>query len=116
MEAVWSEHWHDVRFMRPRLRDGVQILHRTLRGRPWVLLSDPLTQRFHRLSPQVWQVLQLLDGQRTLDQVWAAASAVPPQTSHFAVGEGRGQTRLPSGETSPCGGMRRDSLGPAGWR
>ena len=77
MEAVWSEHWHDVRFMRPRLRDGVQILHRTLRGRPWVLLSDPLTQRFHRLSPQVWQVLQLLDGQRTLDQVWAAASAVP---------------------------------------
>lgn len=46
----------------------------------------------------------------------AAASAVPPQTSHFAAGEGRGQARLPSGETSPCGGMRRDSCGPAGWR
>lgn len=77
MEAVWSEHWHEVRSMRPRLRDGVQTLHRTLRGRPWVLLADPLTQRFHRLSPQVWQVLQLLDGRRTLDEVWAAASAVP---------------------------------------
>lgn len=76
MQAVWSEHWHEVRFMRPRLRDGVQVLHRRLRGRPWVLLADPLTQRFHRLSPQVWQVLQLLDGHRTLDQVWAAASAV----------------------------------------
>lgn len=39
-----------------------------------------------------------------------------PQTSHFAVAEGRGQTCRPSGETSPCGGMRRDSVGPDGRR
>lgn len=84
MQAIWSEHWHEVRFMRPRLRDGVQALHRTLRGRPWVLLADPVTQRFHRVSPQVWQVLQLLDGRRTLDEVWLAASAVPARPGHGA--------------------------------
>lgn len=73
MQTLLSEHWHAVRHLRPRLRDGVQPLHRRLRGRPWVLLMDPLTQRFHRVSPQVYGVLQLLDGRRTLDEVWAAA-------------------------------------------
>ena len=70
MQTLLSEHWHAVRFLRPRLREGVQPLHRRLRGKPWVLLLDPLTQRFHRVSPQVWRVLELLDGQRTLDEVW----------------------------------------------
>lgn len=70
MAALLSEHWHAVRALRPRLRDGVQPLHRQLRGRPWVLLLDPLTQRFHRMTPPVWQVLQWMDGRRTLDEVW----------------------------------------------
>ncbi len=75
--ALFSEHWHAVRFLRPRLRDGVQPLFRRLRGQTSVLLQDPLTGRFHRLTPQVWRVVALLDGQRTLDEVWAAAAADP---------------------------------------
>jgi len=75
VQALLSEHWHAVHLLRPRLRDGVQPLHRRLRGKPWVLLVDPVTQRFHRLTPAVWRVLQLLDGQRTLDEVWTAACA-----------------------------------------
>ncbi|MGS0755701.1 M50 family metallopeptidase [Roseateles sp. GG27B] len=86
MQAIWSEHWHAVRFLRPRLRHGVQALHRPLRGRAWVLLLDPVTQRFHRMSPQVWGVLQLLDGRRTLDEIWTAACAIPARPSaHTAV-------------------------------
>lgn len=76
MQTLLSEHWHSVRFLRPRLRDGVQALSRRLRGRAWILLLDPVTQRFHRMTPSVWQVLQLLDGHRTLDEVWVAACAV----------------------------------------
>ena len=75
MQAVLSEHWHAVRSLRPRLRDGVQPLHRRLRRRSWVLLSDPVTQRFHRMTPEVWRVLALCDGRRTLDEVWQAACA-----------------------------------------
>ena len=75
MQTLLSEHWHAVRYLRPRLREGVQPLHRRLRGKPWVLLFDPLTQRFHRMSPPVWRVLQLLDGKRTLDEVWDEACA-----------------------------------------
>ena len=73
MQTLLSDHWHAVRSVRPRLRDGVTALHRRLRGRPWVLLLDPVTQRFHRLTPQVWRVLALCDGRRTLDEVWSAA-------------------------------------------
>jgi putative peptide zinc metalloprotease protein len=77
MQNLLSEHWHVVRTLRPRLRDGVQTLHRRLRGRAWVLLVDPVSQRFHRVTPAVWQVLKLLDGRRTLDDIWSAACAVP---------------------------------------
>lgn len=75
MQALLSEHWHALRHLRPRLRDGVEPLHRVLRGRRWVLLSDPVSQRFHRMTPEVWRVLSLCDGRRTLDQVWDAACA-----------------------------------------
>ncbi len=75
MQTLLSEHWHAVRFLKPRLRPGVQPLHRVLRGLPWVLLQDPVTQRFHRVSPPVWRVVALLDGSRTLDEVWAEALA-----------------------------------------
>ncbi len=75
MQALLSEHWHAVRGLRPRLRAGVEPLHRRLRGQAWVLLSDPVNQRFHRLTPAVWQVLALMDGRRTLDDVWDQACA-----------------------------------------
>ncbi|MDR0781149.1 MAG: hypothetical protein LBF16_10720 [Pseudomonadales bacterium] len=86
MHTLLSEHWHAVRALRPRLREGIQPLHRMLRGKPWILLQDPVTQRFHRLTPQVWQVLQLLDGRRTLDEVWDAACELatqPPAGAQF---------------------------------
>jgi len=94
MSSIWSEHWHAVRTLRPRLRDGVQALHRRLRGRAWVLLVDPVTQRFHRLSPPLWRVLQLLDGRRTLDEVWAAACAWPADGRSQAAPAPMTQTEL----------------------
>lgn len=75
MQALLSEHWYAVRMLRPRLRAGVQPLHRRLRGKTWVLLHDPVSQRFHRVTPAVWRLLTLLDGERTLDEIWDAACA-----------------------------------------
>ena len=78
MDALLSEHWHAVRGLRPRLRQGVQVAYRRLRGRPWVLLIDPLTQRFHRVAPKTWAAVRLMDGSRTLDDLWAASRDAPP--------------------------------------
>lgn len=85
MAALFSEHWHAVRFLRPRLREGVKPLFRQLRGRTWVLLQDPLTGRFHRLAAPVWDVVALLDGRRTLDEVWAEAVALAGDDEQRAV-------------------------------
>lgn len=82
MQSLLSQHWHAVRGLRPRLREGIQVLPRRLRGRAWVLLYEPVSQRFTRITPQLWRVLQLLDGIRTLDEVWdaaCAATALPAQ-------------------------------------
>lgn len=70
MHALHSEHWHAVRALCPRLREGVEVAHRQLRGQPWVLLIDPAAQRFHRIAPALWPVLMLMDGRHTLDQIW----------------------------------------------
>jgi putative peptide zinc metalloprotease protein len=75
MHTLLSEHWHAVRHLRPRLREGVEVLHRRLRGKPWVLLFDPVSQRFHRAPPAVHRILRLMDGRRTLDEIWLAAGA-----------------------------------------
>lgn len=75
MQSLIAEHWHAVRHLRPRLREGVTTLHRRLRGRSWVLLYDPVAQRFHRMPARVYRVIELLDGKRNLDEIWAAACA-----------------------------------------
>lgn len=88
MHSLLSQHWHAVRNLRPRLKEGVQALPRQLRGRSWVMLHDPLTQRFVRITPQLWRVLRLLDGQRTLDEVWDAACALPDAAEgHLPIGQ-----------------------------
>ncbi len=87
MQALLSEHWHAVRSLKPRLREGVQPLHRVLRDRPWVLLADPVTQRFHRMPPSVWRVLALFDGRRTLDEVWNDACAAIPGEDAAAISQ-----------------------------
>jgi putative peptide zinc metalloprotease protein len=80
MQPLFSEHWHIVRALRPSLREGVQVLPRMLRGRQWVLLHDPVTHRFIRVTPALWQVLKLMNGVRTLEEVWTAACLETPGT------------------------------------
>lgn len=94
MHSLLSQHWHAVRQLRPRLKEGVQALPRRLRRRPWVLLHDPITQRFVRITPQLWGVLKLLDGRRTLDEVWDAACALPADSGGLTQTDPIGQNEL----------------------
>ncbi len=73
MQSLFSEHWHIVRYLTPKLRDNVQVLPRRLRKKNWVILHDPMTHRFVRISPQSWQVIKLMNGQRNLDLIWDIA-------------------------------------------
>lgn len=79
MQALFSEHWHLVRHLKPQLRGSVRALPRTLRGQKWVLLHDEFTHKFIRLTVYSWQVIALMDGVKTVEDIWEMACSSKTQ-------------------------------------
>lgn len=69
-ESVYSSSWYRVSALRPRLRSHVQIHRHRYRGALWFVLQDHVTGRFHRFSPLANFVIGMLDGERTVDDIW----------------------------------------------
>lgn len=67
---TFSPLWHRVRALRPRLRPHVQVTRQFYRGRRWHVAHDPTSNQFYRLSPVAHEFVGLLDGQRTVEEVW----------------------------------------------
>ena len=73
-QPLHSANWYRVRDLRPRLRPSVQIHRQAFRGRVWHVLQDHAGGRFFRFSPDTWAVVGLMDGRRTVEEIWQAAS------------------------------------------
>ena len=71
--STFSPFWHRVRAMKPRLRPHVQITRQHYRGRRWHVVHDPSSNQFYRLSPVAHEFLGMLDGRRTVEEVWQFA-------------------------------------------
>jgi putative peptide zinc metalloprotease protein len=56
--------------MKPRLRAHAQIHRQRFRGDVWYLVQDHQTGRFHRVSPAAHLVLCMMDGRRTVHDIW----------------------------------------------
>jgi putative peptide zinc metalloprotease protein len=67
-----SPDWYRVSFLRPRLRAGLRVTRQTVRGQPWLVVTDPLSGRHHRFNLMAWQLVASCDGRRNLDEVWSA--------------------------------------------
>jgi putative peptide zinc metalloprotease protein len=67
---TFSPLWHRVRALKPRLRPHVQITRQHYRGRRWHIAHDPASNQFYRLSPVGYEFVGLLDGKRTVEEVW----------------------------------------------
>ncbi len=81
---LFSRHWYQVRGLRPRLRPHARIHRQVFRDRVWYVLQDHATGRFHRFDPAAYAMIGLMDGRRTLEEIWSAAAdrlggAVPTQ-------------------------------------
>ncbi|MCB9844676.1 MAG: HlyD family efflux transporter periplasmic adaptor subunit [Phycisphaeraceae bacterium] len=68
---TFSPFWHRVRAMRPRLRPHVQITRQHYRGSRWHVVRDPSGNQFYRLNPIAHEFVSLLDGSRTVEEVWS---------------------------------------------
>ena len=70
-----SSNWYRVAGLRPRLRSHVRLHRHAYRGEVWYVLEDRVGGRHHRFNLAYHRALHLMDGRRTLAQVWALLTA-----------------------------------------
>ena len=71
---TFNESWYRVAEMRPRLRSLVQVFRQHYRGRLWYVFRDPSNNQFFRVDESGYRFVALLDGRRTVTQVWDACN------------------------------------------
>ena len=67
---IFSEHWYRVKHLKPQLRAHIKLHRHEYRDQVWYLLQDKSSGRFHRFNTVAYQVIGLMNGLRTVDQVW----------------------------------------------
>ncbi len=76
MSSLFSPSWYRVADLRPRLRSQARLSRHIYRGERWHVLQDRGSGRFIRLNPQAYRIVALMDGLRTLDEIWRQACLV----------------------------------------
>ncbi len=69
-ETLFSPHWYRVCNLKPLIRQHVEVHRNDYRGLIWYILEDKASGRSHRFNSTAYQVIGLLDGQMTVNQVW----------------------------------------------
>jgi putative peptide zinc metalloprotease protein len=69
---LFSSSWYRVASLQPRIRPHARIVRHEYRGQPWHVLEDRLSERFYRFSPSAYLLVGLMDGTRTVQQIWDA--------------------------------------------
>jgi putative peptide zinc metalloprotease protein len=74
-DSMFSPSWYRVAGLKPRLRGHIQVHRHHYRGRLWYVLQDHLSGKFQRFTPVANQIIGLMDGKRTVQEIWRLASA-----------------------------------------
>lgn len=74
-ETLFSPSWYRVSALKPRIRAHVRIFRQTFRDQVWFVLQDFAAERSHRFSPAAHHFIGLMDGERTVQELWEAASS-----------------------------------------
>lgn len=72
--ASLSSSWYRVAALKPLLRSHARWHRHRYRGAVWYLLQDPVSNRTHRFTPQARVLIAAMDGERTVEQLWALAN------------------------------------------
>lgn len=74
-DGLFSPSWYRVAALKPRIRAHAQIHRHVYRGKVWFVLQDHAAGRSHRFSPAAHHFIGLMDGRRTVQELWEATSA-----------------------------------------
>ncbi len=72
--SPFSPNWYRVADLTPRLRPHARVHRQRFRGEPWYILQDRQSGRFHRISPAANLMLNLMDGRRTVRDIWQSVA------------------------------------------
>ena len=68
-----SDDWYRIGPLKPRLRGQVEIHRQTFRGDIWFVIQDLHSGQYHRITPAGNFMLALMNGRRTIGELWEAA-------------------------------------------
>ena len=67
---LYSPSWYRVAELQPRLRSHVRIHRHHYRGDLWYVLEDRVSRKVHRFNPVAHYLIGLMDGRRTVQEIW----------------------------------------------
>jgi putative peptide zinc metalloprotease protein len=65
--------WHRIGSLRPRLRSHLHVHRHRYRGASWYVVEDKSSGRAHRFTPAAYLFVGLMDGHRTVHEIWSNA-------------------------------------------
>ena len=73
-QPLFSDAWYRVAALTPRLRGHATIHRHQYRGQTWYVVEDRASQRFLRCTQQAHLLIGLMDGRRTVQELWQIVS------------------------------------------
>jgi putative peptide zinc metalloprotease protein len=73
--SFFSQSWHNVAGLKPRLLPHARIYRHVYRGEAWFVVQDTTAGRYHRVSPGAYAMLTRMDGACTVQSLWDACLA-----------------------------------------
>lgn len=72
-QSIFSPSWYRAASLKPRLRSHLEIHRHHYRGERWYVLQDHASRRFQRFTPAAYMLIGLMDGKRTVQEIWEAS-------------------------------------------
>jgi putative peptide zinc metalloprotease protein len=69
-DSLFSSSWYRVAGLKPRIRSHARFSRHHYRGELWYVLQDRSSGRSHRLTPSAYQIVGLMDGERSTQEIW----------------------------------------------
>ncbi len=79
--TVLSDTWYQVADARVALLPTVRAQPQVYRGQRWMVLEDPYSNRFFRVTPEAWAFLRALERGKSVGQTWLERAAAQPEST-----------------------------------
>ena len=76
---TFSDSWYKVANLKVSLRDDLNIRKQYFQGEEWYVLQDPLSNKFFRFRPEVYEFLARLNIKNSLEEIWNQCMEINPE-------------------------------------